>query len=1115
MIEKIAGSMRLNRRSFLQWAGALSVTATAYGCGGSSDDSVVAPMDSMKLDKTVQEVCTGHVSHCGAMCMLKLHVKNGKLLKVTSGGDIPITKEKANAKRLINANGSTRDEKAGIVPGVWTQSDAADESMGPIQRRACMKGLSETKMVYAPDRLKYPLEQTLERGNLKGFRRITWENAFNKIKAMFDDMQAEKQRLGLPYLPVYDASGMGRLMGNYTVSTYGASSTGGVNDGYWASIGYYDRNNYNPALDMLNANFIIVWSNDLRSNRNTWPFYLQKAKDLGIHILDINAYHTDTGAATGYNPTPEDGVPPHITTNAGTDSCFQTALAYVILKNKWYDDAYLEEFSWAWAPEGYPKRAYSGIPTDTSKSTDDVRNEMNTLHTAGNTTATWKRKRADGAKTQSNTNPTYSPKHSEWPKVEYTTARATHNKDLNGDDVTDATKAQIGDSFVEYLISLEHKWGGAEHPLYWCTNHKHWEYDGPTEDSLSSARHTRRFPAQVGDSVYNNVLKYAEKITGVKAEVIEAIAKKYSHTRTFVISFYSGGASRSQNGMYHTWMMIALQSMCGHLNKRGGGSSEMLFGDGHMLKLGDSPVQNAVVPANPSGTGTFPILNWCLGDTIISGHDSRTISELQYDTYKLTSGKVDLGTKGATIKMFYRAAGHNSPLQQQPDLTKNMHVFKNKDYMKYIIVHELFMNPLAAIADIVLPAGHYFETTTLTDSYVHDRIMSGSQGTIKPLYDTRRDQQIVDDLFNYCGFETNRNPDKLSDDEIMEEQWKGSSIPASYQPILDKAPATSPKEIPPFEKMKEDANLQLVVPLDEVKSVLETIPAGQLWSQTGYVQFMSPWMKEVDSRTTRPTGLCIRGGWRAGYHQLDEGYERLLDYTNGTPDGTPGTGMPGLKRKDISVGVKKTSNGAQETVFTDNDINNRVRYPLQLGTPHMIQRAHAHWDNIAVLKDLNPHVVHMHPSTAGKRGINDGDMVYVYNDNGCIKIPAKVTRRVKPQSIIIGQGAWYRASTTETYKAFFRNAAAGVEDRDFRQGSDYAAPVIGVDMAGNPIPDPERKGNSGDVVMWEVPVDVGGAVNSLCLGRNCGTGTPLISGSVALPTVGMLCEVSKTHPDKI
>ncbi len=302
--------------------------------------------------------------------------------------------------------------------------------------------------------------------------------------------------------------------------------------------------------------------------------------------------------------------------------------------------------------------------------------------------------------------------------------------------------------------------------------------------------------------------------------------------------------------------------------------------------------------------------------------------------------------------------------------------------------------------------------------------------------------------------------------------------------------------------MKEEANIQLVVPLADLKSTIETIPAGQLWSQTGYVQFMSPWMKDFDNRADRPTGLCIKGGWRAGYHQLDEGYERLLDYTSGTPDGTPGTGMPGLKLKD--------PNGSKT------DINNRVRYPLQLGTPHMIQRAHAHWDSIAVIKDIEPHVVRIHPSTAGKRGIQDGDMVYVYNDNGCVKVQAKVTRRVKPQSIIMGQGVWYRASTTETYKAYFRNAARGVEEPDFRQGSDYAAPLIDDPMnPGQKIPDPKRKGNGGTVVMWEVPVDVGGAVNSLCLGRNCGTGTPLISGSVALPTVGMLCEVSKTHPDKI
>ena len=1069
MIGQNVKNTGLSRRNFLQWAGALSVTAATYGCSsGDANDYVVSARDNITFDKEAEVLGCGHSSHCISFCMLKLHVKNGKLLKISSGGDIPVEQEKANAAKLINPNG-TIEERLGINPGVWTQGDAADESMGPIQRRPCMKGLSETKVVYAPDRLKYPLEQTIARGRLDGFKRIKWEDAYEKIKAMYDDMEEYKTANNLDYLPIQDGAGIGRYRGHYTIGTFGSSSTGGVNDGYWAALGAYTAAAYSGLMDIFNSKFLLAWSTDFRNNRAGLPFYLHKAKDVNIPILDINVYNTDTAAATGWNPTPNDGVPPYINVNQGTDTALMSAMAYIILKNGWYDDEYLESFTWAWAPEGYPKKfTDTEILSDSSKSAANIATAMGALAT-GDFTETWQRTRASDAKTSANINPTRTPSHSEWPTTTYTLAP--------------------GDSFVEYLIGLESTWGGGT-ALTWDSVLHCWK------DNTN----TLAFPAEVDSPVYNAVLKHAERVCGVKAETIVAITKKYT---SFVktgdaasIIYTFAGATRSQNGMYFSWMVIALQAMCGYLNKRGGGSGNLLQPDTDTLGIGSTSIPGAISPSMPSGTGTFPVLLWSYSDMILSGHDYRTLSEMRDDTLRLTSNRVDLGTAGATMKMFYRASGHSSPLQQQPDLTKNMKVFKDKNHLKHIVVHEMFMSPMAAIADIVLPVGHYFERTSFGQSNLPDRMMTGGQGKIKALYDTKSDQQILDELLTYCGFEKVSNPDNIPEDELLATQWDGANIPAAFTAAISSHP-NAPTEIPSYETMKKEANVQLVMPLDKagLKLTHESFAGGQYWSQTGYVQFMNPWMKARETDPNRPTGLPIRGGWRCGHMELDEGFERLMQWTvddfgqSVMPEGVPGTGMPGLKLKDPAGSTS--------------DINNRVRYPLELSTPHLIQRSHAHFDSIAVLKDLNPHVVRIHPSTAGKRGINDGDMVYVYNDNGCIKLPAMVTKRVKPHSIIIGQGAWYRASTTETYKAYYRIAAKGVEDPTFRQGSDYAGK------------DANCVGRGGTVEPWDVPVDVGGAINSLMLGRNAGTGTPLIGNSTALPTAGMLCEVSKTHPDKI
>jgi anaerobic dimethyl sulfoxide reductase subunit A len=72
--------------------------------------------------KTVMSL---HPMHCGGACMLKLHVKDGRVCKVTSAGDIP--REGSYEK---------------------------DEALMPMQRRACLMGISEKKRIFAPDRLK-------------------------------------------------------------------------------------------------------------------------------------------------------------------------------------------------------------------------------------------------------------------------------------------------------------------------------------------------------------------------------------------------------------------------------------------------------------------------------------------------------------------------------------------------------------------------------------------------------------------------------------------------------------------------------------------------------------------------------------------------------------------------------------------------------------------------------------------------------------------------------------------------------------------------------------------------------------------------------------------------
>ena len=81
--------------------------------------------------------------NCGGLCLLRTHVRNGKIIRIET-------------------------------------DNMGDDSYGNHQIRACLRGRSMRKRVYAPERLKYPLKRVGRRGEGK-FERISWEKAFDLV----------------------------------------------------------------------------------------------------------------------------------------------------------------------------------------------------------------------------------------------------------------------------------------------------------------------------------------------------------------------------------------------------------------------------------------------------------------------------------------------------------------------------------------------------------------------------------------------------------------------------------------------------------------------------------------------------------------------------------------------------------------------------------------------------------------------------------------------------------------------------------------------------------------------------------------------------------------------
>ena len=82
-------------------------------------------------------------------------------------------------------------------------------------------------------------------------------------------------------------------------------------------------------------------------------------------------------------------------------------------------------------------------------------------------------------------------------------------------------------------------------------------------------------------------------------------------------------------------------------------------------------------------------------------------------------------------------------------------------------------------------------------------------------------------------------------------------------------------------------------------------------------------------------------------------------------------------------------------------------YPLQLTGFHYKSRVHSTYGNVDVLKASCRQEMWINPLDAQKRGIRNGDKVRIFNGRGELHIEAKVTPRMMPGVVALGEGAWY------------------------------------------------------------------------------------------------------------
>jgi anaerobic dimethyl sulfoxide reductase subunit A len=257
--------------------------------------------DQSKSDNA-KVTMTACASHCGGACLLKVHTKEGKVIRIeTDDGDEP-------------------------------------------QLRACLRCRSYRQRVYDPGRLKFPMRRTGERGEGK-FERISWDDALDTV---VNEINKARDR--------YGASSVGFLPGGgdqthlhsafqiieLLAMTGGLTLPWGIHSfeaGLFASLATYgtlrSRNNFD---DLLNSRLIIMWGIDpvvsIHETNASW--YLIQAKELGTKVVSVDPRYTDSTAILADQWIPI--IP-------GTDTAMLIAMAYTMIHENLQDITFIDKYT--------------------------------------------------------------------------------------------------------------------------------------------------------------------------------------------------------------------------------------------------------------------------------------------------------------------------------------------------------------------------------------------------------------------------------------------------------------------------------------------------------------------------------------------------------------------------------------------------------------------------------------------------------------------------------------------------------------------------------------------------------------------------------------------------
>ncbi|MFC1902178.1 molybdopterin-dependent oxidoreductase [Chloroflexota bacterium] len=467
--------------------------------------------------------------------------------------------------------------------------------------------------------------------------------------------------------------------------------------------------------------------------------------------------------------------------------------------------------------------------------------------------------------------------------------------------------------------------------------------------------------------------EWAEARCAVPAETIRALARKVGTMKpAWLWSHWS--VSRKSDGEQTVGAFAALQTMLGNWGTPGAGPA-MHPGPFRPLPISEG----GAMWWGPAGDYHVPKLfrshNWAEAVLLLDKVRGGEISEKDY--MKMVGWRADAAYLKDFNPKFLFWGGGNKPHANNHVVTScnssNLQI-KAIERMEFIVSMHSILTVSARYADIILPAQDWMweeKNLTRSASYGTFECINYCPEVVKPPGEVKAVIWLYTKIAEKLGIDPGKFFQYYTTDENWDDDWE-KYHKDGYQNVAEYYKKKG-INVPSWEEFTHGKFINCDE-LDEKPFTGwdEQIREGKPFrTESGKIELYSSY---IDNEANRGKG--------EHYDTLGRLYDNLpADWGDMTPSPT----------------YRAMPRGMDDPLTS--------KYPLFLLTSHSRYRVHyLFWEHPWLRNHVYRHSVWINAADAKARGIKDNDMIMVYNDRGRVVMPAYVTRRMMPGTVLLHAG---------------------------------------------------------------------------------------------------------------